>query len=98
VVARERWDNSRRVVNVRETTECGRVRRLVVAVGDFHTVDGLADTLASKRYRAQRSGTSRRFDLLELARENAELREVPPRLLTPPARDPRRRVRIGTAP
>jgi hypothetical protein len=41
--------NGRHVVNVRETTECGRVRRLVVAVGDFHTAVGLSDSLDEKR-------------------------------------------------
>jgi len=37
--------NVRRVVTVRETTKWGRTRRLVVAVGDFHTAVGLSDSL-----------------------------------------------------
>jgi hypothetical protein len=39
--------NGRRVVEVRETMECGVARRLVVAVGDFHTVVGLSDSLTT---------------------------------------------------
>jgi hypothetical protein len=43
--------NGRRVLNVRETTECGRACQLVVAVGDFHTAVGLSDSLRRKQQR-----------------------------------------------
>jgi hypothetical protein len=47
--------NARRVSRVREATECGRARRLAVAVGDFHIAQPFPDSLRHK----ERAGTSR---------------------------------------
>src|SRR4051794_19965769 len=44
--------NARYVSRVREATECGRARRLAVAVGDFHTAQPLPDSLRRKEKRA----------------------------------------------
>src|SRR4051794_23869850 len=41
--------NARYVSRVREATECGRARRLAVAVGDFHTAQPLPDSLPRSR-------------------------------------------------
>jgi hypothetical protein len=40
--------NDRQVFRVRETTERGIARRLAVVVGDFHTAEGLSDSLRQK--------------------------------------------------